>query len=47
MDDWGIAADLLCYQEYDEEYQKISIGSSWMPPLLSKIMLYVNSTSKH
>jgi hypothetical protein len=23
MDDWGIAADLLHYREYDEEYQKI------------------------
>jgi hypothetical protein len=23
MDNWGIAADLLCYQEYDKEYQKI------------------------
>jgi hypothetical protein len=23
MDNWGIVADLLCYQEYDEEYQKI------------------------
>jgi hypothetical protein len=24
MDDWGIAADLLCYCEYNEEYQKIN-----------------------
>jgi hypothetical protein len=23
MDDWGIAADLLHYREYDKEYQKI------------------------
>jgi hypothetical protein len=24
MDDWGFTADLLQYQEYDEEYQKIN-----------------------
>jgi hypothetical protein len=24
MDDWGIAADLLYYQKYNEEYQKMN-----------------------
>jgi hypothetical protein len=23
MEDWGVAADILCYPKYNEEYQKI------------------------
>jgi hypothetical protein len=50
FDDWGVVADILHYREYDKEFNTINVkikDSSWMPPLLSKIIPYVNSGLKH
>jgi hypothetical protein len=52
MDDWGVAANLLCYQEYDKEYQKINTKIHQLQLDASAVeqdhaLLYVNKGSKH